>query len=50
MDIYVASEKAARLAEGDMRLQRLVEEFIGYGVQMVRYMHAKRIRKIDLFA
>ena len=50
MDIDVAGEKAARLAEGDMRFQGMVKIFGGDDVEMPRHMDAQRVGEFDLLA
>ena len=50
MDIDITGEKAARLAESDMRFQGMVEIFGGDDVEMLRHMDAQGVGEFDLFA
>ena len=50
VDVDVAGEEAARPAEGDLRLQRVIEIFAGDLIQMVRDPRAQRVGHIDLLA
>ncbi len=44
MQVDVADEEAARAAERDLRLQRMVEILAGDDVQVIRHARAQRVR------
>src|SRR5215472_5512651 len=50
MQVDVTGEKAARPAERDMRLQRMIEILAGDDVQMIGDARAQRIRQFHLLA
>ena len=50
MHVDVAGEEAARAAERDLRLQRMVEILAGDDVQVIRHARPQRVRQIHLLA
>ena len=50
MQVDVAGKETARLAEGDVRLHRLVEILMGNAVHLIGDMDAQCVRQFDLFS